>query len=165
VFDQVPVASPPALEDRPRSEGAKAIKRATTIAAALLLDAALLATAAPAGARPAAFRVYVVCPKLPPQPTPQQIRRKMAKALPKHRCAAGTTKAAMFRSNLRDVTYKICIKFPFSRPRRPCATEQAAKGVLYYNVINSNVPGSHRVTWFVRGKRIGRRHFRVLAPR
>ena len=42
--------------------------------------------------------------------------------------------------------------------------EQAAKGVLYYNIINSNVAGLHRVTWFVKGKRIGRRKFRVLAP-
>ncbi len=42
---------------------------------------------------------------------------------------------------------------------------RATKGVLYYNLINSNVAGLHRVTWFVKGKRIGRRSFRVLAPR
>ena len=88
----------------------------------------------------------------------------MAHARPKHSCPAASTKAAMFRSNLRDVTYKICIKFPVALPRRPCATEQAAKGVLYYNIINSNIAGLHRVTWFVKGKRIGRRKFRVLAP-
>ncbi len=137
-----------------------------TIAAALLLAAALLATAVPAGARStAAFRVYVVCPNLPPQPTPEQIRRKMGKARPKHRCSAVSTKAAMFRSNLRDVTYKICIKFPPGvAPRRSCKGTRATKDVLYYNLINSNVAGVHRVTWFVKGKRIGRRSFRVLAP-
>ena len=89
----------------------------------------------------------------------------MARAQPKHRCAPSTTKAAMFRSNLRDVSYKICIKFPYSQPSRPCASERAVKGVLYYNIINSNVPGLHRVTWFVKGKRIGRKRFRVLPLR
>ena len=138
-----------------------------TIAAALLLAAAMLATAGPAGARPRpAFRIYVVCPNLPPQPTPEQIRRKIGKARPKHRCTAASTKAAMFRSNLRDVTYKICIKFPPGvAPRHSCKRTRATKGVLYYNLINSNVAGVHRVTWFVKGKRIGRRSFRVLAPR
>jgi hypothetical protein len=137
------------------------VKRATTIAAALLLGGVILATGTSAGAKPAAYRTYVVCPQLPAQPTPAQIRRKMAKARPKHRCAATATKAAMFRSNLRDVSYKICIKFP-GRPGRPCVSDQAAKSVLYYNIINSNVPGAHRVTWFVKGKRIARRKFRVL---
>lgn len=140
------------------------MKRVTTIAAALLLGGVLLAPGSSAGARPAAYRVYVVCPQLPPQPTTAQIRRKMASARPRHRCAATTTKAAMFRSNLRDVSYKICIKFP-AQPDRPCASEQATKGVLYYNIINSNVAGMHRVTWFVKGKRIGRRKFRVLPSR
>ena len=140
------------------------MKRATTIAVALLLGGVLMASGASAGAKPAAYRFYVVCPQLPPQPTTAQIKRKMAMARPKHRCAATTTKAAMFRSNLRDVSYKICIKFP-PQANRPCASEQATKGVLYYNIINSNVPGVHRVTWFVKGKRIGRRKFRVLPSR
>ncbi len=140
------------------------MKRVTTIAAALLLAGALLLPGSSAGAKQAPYRVYVVCPQLGPQPTTALIKRKMAVARPKHRCAATTTKAAMFRSNLHNVSYKICIKFP-SQPTRPCASEQATKGVLYYNIINSNVPGVHRVTWFVKGKRIGRRKFRVLPSR
>ena len=86
-------------------------------------------------------------------------------ARPKHRCTVASTKAAMFRSNLRDVSYKVCIKFPSgTHPNRSCASKQAVKGVLYYNIVNTNVPGLHRVTWFVKGQRIGRRTFRVLAP-
>ncbi len=141
------------------------MKLATTTVAALLIGAVVLVAAASAPASAPAFRVYVVCPKLPSQPTPQQIKRKMGKARPRHRCTAASTKAAMFRSNLRDVSFKVCIRFPSgTRPNRSCASEQARDGVLYYNIINTNVPGLHRVTWFVKGRRIGRRTFRVLAP-
>ena len=80
----------------------------------------------------------------------------MGKARPKHRCTVASTKAAMFRSNLRDVSYKVCIKFPSgTHPNRSCASKQAVKGVLYYNIVNSNVPGLHRVTWFVKGSESG----------
>jgi hypothetical protein len=48
----------------------------------------------------------------------------------------------------------VCVKFPTKK--HLCAPKQeAVKGTLYVNKITSNIPGKHRVTWFVEGKRVG----------
>ena len=33
--------------------------------------------------------------------------------------------------------------------------------MLNANRITSNIPGSHKVTWYVKGKRVGKRYLRV----
>ena len=50
-----------------------------------------------------------------------------------------------------------------SRPSKNlCAPKQEAKqGTLYVNKITSNIPGKHKVTWFVEGKRVGSFVFNV----
>jgi hypothetical protein len=109
---------------------------------AVVLGIALLACAAPASAKSAAaFKHYVAC-------------GLSKEAKPAHTCQAERDKGAFFRSNKRDVFYTVCVKFPTKK--NLCAPKQeAVKGTLYVNKITSNIPGNHRVTWFVAGKRVG----------
>ena len=122
------------------------MKRLTTLTAALTA-VALLASVAPASADAAAYRHYVACG------TSQN-------AKPAHVCQKPRAKGAFFRSNKADVFYTVCVKFPTKK--RLCAPKQeATRGTLYVNKITSNIPGKHKVTWFVRGKRVGVFAFRV----
>jgi hypothetical protein len=117
------------------------MKRLTTLVVALL-GVALLAGASPAYAkqRPA-YRHYVAC-------------GLSQKAKPDHTCRKGRKKGAFFRSNRADVFYTVCVSFPTKK--HLCAPKQeAVRGTLYVNKITSNIPGKHRVTWFVKGKRVG----------
>lgn len=112
------------------------------------LGVALLASAAPASADAAAFRHYVAC-------------GLSQKAKPSHRCAKPRKKGAFFRSNRGDVFYTVCVKFPTKK--NLCAPKQeATRGTLYVNKITTNIPGVHRVSWFVKGKRVG--VFRFFVP-
>ena len=105
------------------------------------LGIALLASAAPATAQGAAFKHYVAC-------------GLSQKAKPSHLCQKPRKKGAFFRSNNADVFYTVCVKFPTKK--NLCAPKQEAKqGTLYVNKITTNIPGKHRVTWFVEGKRVG----------
>jgi hypothetical protein len=57
--------------------------------------------------------------------------------------------------------YTVCVKFPTKR--QLCASKQEAKkGTLYVNEITSNIAGRHRVTWFVKGQKVGAFEFVVL---
>lgn len=117
------------------------------IGVVLLLGVALLAGASPATAEAAAFRHYVAC-------------GLQASAKPSHFCAKGARKGAFFRSNKADVAYKVCVRFPNGHGL--CARSQmATQGTLYVNKITTNIPGRHKVTWFVKGKRVGSFFFRV----
>jgi|SRR5665811_857486 len=114
---------------------------------AIGLGIALLAGAAPASAKGAPFRHYVACGLSP-------------KAKPAHVCQKPRKKGAFFRSNRGDVFYTVCVKFP--KRKNLCRPKQeAARGTLYVNKISSNIPGKHRVTWFVSGKRVGLFNFFV----
>lgn len=122
----------------------KGLKTLTAIA----LGIALLAGAAPASAKRPAFRHYVAC-------------GLSEKAKASHVCQKQRKKGAFFRSNLGDVFYTVCVKFPTKK--NLCAPKQEAKqGTLYVNKITSNIPGEHRVSWFVNGKRVG--VFSFLVP-
>lgn len=115
--------------------------------AAVWLGMALLASAGPAAAQGAAYRHYVAC-------------GLSKKAKPSHRCPKSRKKGAFFRSNRSDVFYTVCVKFPTKK--NLCAPKQRAKkGTLYVNKVTSNILGKHRVTWFVKGKRVGRFFFVV----
>jgi hypothetical protein len=115
--------------------------KATKTLIASILALALLASALPASAGAAAYRHYVAC-------------GLSQNAKPSHLCQKGRKKGAFFRSNRADVFYSVCVKFPTKK--NLCAPKQEAKqGVLYVNKITSNIPGKHRVSWFVAGKRVG----------
>lgn len=115
----------------------KGMKRLTAMA----LGIALLASVAPASAGAAAYRHYVAC-------------GISEKAKSSHSCPAKSKKGAFFKSTKADVFYKVCVKFPTGK--HICATKQeATMGTLYVNEITSNIPGKHKITWFVAGKRVG----------
>ena len=115
----------------------KGLKTLTAIA----LGIALLAGAAPAAAKGAAFKHYVAC-------------GLSQKAKPSHLCQKPRKKGAFFRSNRADVFYTVCVRFPTKKSL--CAPKQeAVQGTLYVNKITSNIPGKHVVSWFVEGKKVG----------
>jgi len=114
---------------------------------AVLLGIALLASAAPASAGAAAYKHYVAC-------------GVSQNATPKHKCPKKAKKGAFFKSLNGDVSYSVCVKFPTGK--NICAKAQpATQGTLYVNKITSNIPGKHRVSWFVEGKRVGLFIFQV----
>lgn len=116
------------------------MKRPMTLVA-IAAAIALLATATPASATAAAYSHYVAC-------------GLTQNAKPSHVCQKGRKKGAFFRSNKADVFYTVCVKFPTKK--NICAPKQEAeRGKLYVNKITSNIPGKHRVSWFVQGKRVG----------
>ncbi len=115
----------------------RAGKRLATIG----LTAALLGSAAPASAEAAAYRHYVAC-------------GLSQNAKPAHVCQKARKKGAFFRSNRADVFYTVCVRFPTGK--NLCAPKQEAlRGTLYVNKITTNIPGEHKVSWFVEGKRVG----------
>jgi len=108
---------------------------------ATMVAAGLLASAAPATAGAAAFKHYVAC----------GISKN---AHPSHVCPKGSKKGAFFKSLNAEVSYSVCVKFPSGK--NLCAKAQKAeRGTLYVNKITSNIPGRHKVTWFVNNKRVG----------
>lgn len=108
---------------------------------ATVLGSALLLGAVPVAAQGAAYKHYVAC-------------GLSQKAKPSHVCQKKRKKGAFFRSNRADVFYTVCVKFPTKK--NLCAPQQEAeKGTLYVNKITSTIPGKHRVSWFVSGKRVG----------
>jgi len=116
------------------------------LALALLVMAAL-ASATPASAGAVAYKHYVGC-------------GISQNAKPAHKCPKKSKKGAFFKSLNGDVNYSICVKFPTGK--NICAKAQPAKqGTLYVNKITSNIPGTHKVTWFVEGKRVGAFLFKV----
>jgi len=113
----------------------------------VLLAAAALASVAPASAGAVAYKHYVGC-------------GISQNAKPSHKCPKKSKKGAFFKSLSGDVNYSICVKFPTGK--NICAKAQpATQGTLYVNKITSNIPGVHKVTWFVEGKRVGAFLFRV----
>ena len=114
---------------------------------AVLLGTALLAGAAPASAGAAAYKHYVAC-------------GVSQNATPARKCPKQSKKGAFFKSFKDDVNYSVCVKFPTGK--NICAKAQpATQGTLYVNKITSNIPGKHRVTWFVKGKRVGSYAFNI----
>ncbi len=114
---------------------------------AVLVATGLLASAAPATAGAAAYKHYVGC----------GVSRN---AHPSHVCPKQSKKGAFFKSVKADVVYSVCVKFPSGK--NLCAhAQKATQGTLYVNKITSTIPGKHRVTWFVEGKKVGSVVFRV----
>jgi hypothetical protein len=108
----------------------------------------LLVAAAPATAGAAAYKHYVGC----------GISRN---ATPSHVCPKGSKKGAFFKSLKGDVYYSVCVRFPQGKMICTHEKQEATQGTLYVNKITSTTPGKHRVTWFVKGKKVGSFVFRV----
>ena|ERR1700754_352250 len=115
--------------------------------AGVLVVTGLLAAAVPASADAAAYKHFVGC-------------GISQNAKPSHKCPKGSKKGAFFQSLKADVVYSVCVKFPSGK--NLCAKAQKAiQGTLYVNKITSTIPGKHRVSWFVKGKKVGSFVFRV----
>lgn len=124
---------------------------AVVVATGLLASATTAPAARPpvakAGGGSAAYRHYVGC-------------GVSQNAKPSHLCPKKSKKGAFFKSRKADVVYSVCVKFPSGK--NLCAQKQeATKGTLYVNKVTSTIPGKHRVTWFVEGKKVGSFVFRV----
>lgn len=76
-------------------------------------------------------------------------------------CRAAQKKAAFFSSSAADAVYSVCVKFP-NRKKLCAGNLQAPQGETIVNRINSNVIGTHVVSWIVGGTRIGRVKFEVV---
>jgi hypothetical protein len=122
--------------------------KAAKALAATLVATGLLAAAVPATAGAVSpFKHYVAC----------GITRT---AHPAHVCPQGSKKGAFFKSLNGDVVYSVCVRFPTGKNR--CAKAQKAEqGTLYVNKITSTIPGKHRVTWYVKGRKVGADIFTV----
>ncbi len=146
-------------------QGRRLILALTTGAAALALTVTTVASASPnepgsgaaskltpaqisaAPGKRAAYRKYVAC-------------KTVVEAPPARRCKAKDDKGAFFRSNLKTVRYNVCVRFP-SRKVLCAKRQKANQGELYVNKITSSATGVHVVTWWVKGKKVGRFKFRV----
>jgi hypothetical protein len=118
--------------------------------AAVLLGVALLASAASGSAKKTpTYKHYVAC-------------GVSQNAKPSHSCLKGSKKGAFFKSLKADVSYSVCVKFPTGKNICTEEPQKATQGTLYVNKITSNIPGRHKVTWFVAGKRVGVFHFNVV---
>jgi hypothetical protein len=114
---------------------------------AVVLASGLLASAVPATAGAAAYKHYVAC----------GVSRN---ATPSHSCPKKAKKGAFFKSNVGDVIYTVCVKFPSGK--NLCAqAQEAEQGTLYVNKITSTIPGTHVVSWFVKGTKVGSFAFKV----
>lgn len=117
------------------------------VLSAVLVVSGVLTVLAPASADAAAYTHYVAC----------GISKN---AKPSHVCPKKSKKGAFFKSNSGTVVYTVCVKFPSGK--NLCAqAQEAEEGTLYVNKITSTIPGKHRVSWFVKGQKVGSFVFRV----
>jgi hypothetical protein len=130
--------------------------RRLPILVSLLALAGPLAFAPPASPQTPAYTTFVAC---------GYERSKPATIKPTHFCRRGEVIGAFFRRNVGEprslIHYKVCLHF--STGGTLCKGRQPARKLgrrLYVNRIINPGPGRHRVTWFVRGKRVGTWHFR-----
>ena len=78
-----------------------------------------------------------------------------------HECRLSQAKAAYFVSSNRDATYKVCVKFPGKKKRLCASAQDAPKGQKRIVTIATANTGTHKVTWYVEGKKVGSWNFQV----
>lgn len=129
----------------------KAIKALVAVTVA----SGLLAAAVPASAGANAYAHYVGC----------GLKEGTKRS---HVCHVKDKKGAFFKSFKRAVHYTVCVRFPggitHCAHHQPPPTKKHPRpeeDTLYVNKITSTVPGKHRVTWYVKGKKVGTYFFRV----
>ncbi len=80
---------------------------------------------------------------------------------PAHACALTEKIGAFFKSFKADVKYRACLRSPRGRISCNVAPQEAEQGTLYVNKVTPKGVGRFRVTWFVKGKKVGTSVFRV----
>lgn len=111
------------------------------VAAAILL---------PATALGAEYSAYVGC-------------SPFASAAPSHVCEVGDEPGAFFESPEAEVEYEICVTFPGGEVL--CLEEEPAEeGVLYVNIITTDLAGDYLVEWYVEGLEVAAWTFRMDEP-
>ncbi len=122
---------------------------------AVMVASSLLAAAVPASAGAKAYKHYVGC----------GVKKGTKQS---HVCPRKSKKGAFFKSFKKAVHYTVCVRFPSGKtlcahhqPPKTKKNPKPEKGQLYVNKITSTIPGKHRVTWFVKGKKVGTFYFRV----
>ncbi len=116
---------------------------------ALALTLPLLAAPSMAQAASGGYTAYVAC-------------SHKASGKASHECKLSQPKAAYFISTKHDATYKVCVKFPGKK--RLCASAQnARKGQKRIVTITTASTGTHKVAWYVEGKKVGSWNFQVTA--
>lgn len=114
------------------------------------LGAVVAAILLPATAFGAEYSAYVGCSPL-------------ASAAPSHVCQVGDEPGAFFESPEAEVEYEICVTFPGGETL--CLEEESAeKGVLYVNVITTDLAGDYFVEWYVDGLEVAAWTFRMDEP-
>ena len=85
-----------------------------------------------------------------------------ASAKPATKCRLSQPKAAFFRSAKHDATYKVCVKFPRKKQRLCASAQDAPKGRTKIVTIATARTGTHKVKWYVAGKKVGSWTFEVI---
>jgi len=127
------------------------MRRVLLPAVVLTWSALAVLPVSPAAAAPASggYTTYVACAKN----TADQAE---------HQCDLGSTPVAVFVSKNHDATFKVCAKFP-GKKQRLCATaQQADKGKRRLNTITTDKVGTHKVTWYVDGDKVGTWTFDIV---
>jgi hypothetical protein len=89
---------------------------------------------------PPRFKGYLVCSA-----------KKSADAASE--CGKNKKKTAVFLSKDKDVTYKVCVKFPDDK--KLCASHQSAdEGVKDAVTVTATTPGTLKATWSVAGEKV-----------
>jgi hypothetical protein len=88
------------------------------------------------------YKTYIVC-------------SAKKSADPATTCGKNKPKTAVFVSKDKDVTYKVCVKFP-GKEDKLCASHQPATEDVKSGVsITANKPGTLKATWYVGGDKVG----------
>jgi hypothetical protein len=83
--------------------------------------------------------------------------------VPSHVCQLGDLPGAFFESDV-ETEYEVCVEFPDAEEFCTEEEEEAEAGVLYVNLIFSELTGDHLVTWYVEGTEVGSWEFRLDPP-
>jgi hypothetical protein len=117
------------------------------VAVVLLGLCLVLPMSTAAAQKPPRYRGFLVCSA-----------KKTAE--PAATCGKNKKKTAVFLSKDRDVTYKVCVKFPDGT--RLCAADQhAEKGVRSGNAVTVTQPGTVKATWYVAGEKVATARMQV----
>ena len=69
---------------------------------------------------------------------------------------------AVLVSKNHDATYKVCAKFPGKTKPLCASAQQADKGKRALNTITTTKLGTHKVTWYVGGTKVGTWKFDIV---
>jgi hypothetical protein len=85
-----------------------------------------------------------------------------AGAKPARKCTLSQPKAAYFVSTRHDATYRVCVRFPGKKKRLCASAQDAPKGRTKVVTIATASAGTHRITWYVAGEKVGSWNLEVI---